>query len=188
MERSRTSTSKTSQPCRWRHAVALSATLLLSGGSAHAGPELGREATREEIAGWDISIPPAGLGLPSGRGTSVEGQIVFLEKCASCHGVEGQGSTAEPLVGGVGTLNSSEPVKTVGSYWPYATTLFDYVRRAMPYDRPMSLSSDEVYAISAYILFLNGIIPEGTEMNSKTLPSVEMPNRHGFVDHSSPPR
>jgi cytochrome c len=79
-------------------------------------------------------------------------------------------------------------VKTVGSYWPYATTLFDYVRRAMPYDRPMSLSSDEVYAISAYLLFQNDIIPEGTEMNSKTLPNVEMPNRHGFVDYSSATR
>lgn len=105
-------------------------------------------------------------------------------KCVSCHGEKGSGKPADALVGGIGSLASHAPLKTVGSYWPYATTLFDYLRRAMPYDKPMSLSSDEVYALSAYILFLNGIVPEDAAMDAMSLPKVEMPNRYGFVDYS----
>ena len=97
--------------------------------------------------------------------------------------MKGTGGPADPLVGGIGTLASKKPVKTVGSFWPYATTLFDYMRRAMPYDRPMSLSNDEVYAVSAYILFLNGIIDKETRMDAKALPQVKMPNRDGFVSY-----
>lgn len=174
-----------SKPLRSRRWVASVASLFvfaLSSGNAHAeGPDLGREATPEEIARSDLSISPDGRGLPPGGGTALEGEPTYLANCARCHGVEGQGGPADRLVGGADSLTTSHPLKTVGSYWPYATTLFDYVRRAMPYDRPSSLSSDEVYALSAYLLELNGIIPDDLEMNRETLPRVEMPNRDGFV-------
>ena len=156
--------------------------------AAHAGLDLGRPATADEIAAWDISIPPSGSGLPHGSGTAKQGAAVYAAKCVACHGANGAGKPADPLVGGIGTLTYSAPLRTVGSYWPYATTLFDYVRRAMPYDRPMSLTNDEVYAVSAYILSLNGIIPEDATMNAKTLPKVEMPNGDGFVNYWLEPR
>jgi hypothetical protein len=155
---------------------------VLTNGVAHAeGPNLGRTATPEEIDRADLSISPDGLGLPPGRGTALEGKLIYLANCARCHGVEGQGGPADKLVGGIGSLTTPRPIKTVGSYWPYATTLFDYIRRAMPYDRPASLSNDDVYAVSAYILMLNGIVAEDLEMDRETLPHVEMPNRNGFV-------
>jgi cytochrome c len=150
---------------------------------AGPGPDLGREARPEEIAAWDMDIRPDGKGLPTGGGTAIEGEAVHGAKCAACHGVKGIKGPADPLVGGTGTLASKKPVKTVGSYWPYATTLFDYVRRAMPYNAPKSLSNDEVYAVSAYLLFLNGIIEPGARMDAKTLPLVRMPNRDGFVSY-----
>jgi len=152
-------------------------------GATFAGPNLGREATPAEITGWDLTIPPDGSGLPAGGGTTDQGEAIFNAKCVSCHGLKGTGGPADPLVGGMGTLASKKPVKTVGSFWPYATTLFDYMRRAMPYDRPMSLSNDEVYAVSAYILFLNGIIDKEARLDAKTLPQVKMPNRDGFVSY-----
>lgn len=145
------------------------------------GPELGRPATTEEIERADLDSSPDGRGLPPGRGSAREGKGIYLTNCARCHGVDGQGGPADRLVGGVGSLTTASPVKTVGSYWPYATTLFDYIRRAMPYDRPASLSSDEVYAVSAYLLMLNGIVPEDLELTRETLPRVEMPNRDGFI-------
>lgn len=145
------------------------------------GPNLGTLATPEEIAGWDISIPPDGANLPDGKGTPEQGAALYAAKCASCHGQDGEGSTAEELVGGRGSLAGPDPTLTIGSYWPYATTLFDYVRRAMPPEAPLSLSTDEVYAVSAYLLYLNKIIPEDAEMNARTLPAVKMPNRDGFV-------
>ena len=148
------------------------------------GPGLGRAATPQEIAAWDISIPPSGEGLPAGAGTAKQGAAVYVAKCQSCHGEKGTGKPADALVGGIGSLASGKPVMTVGSFWPYATTLFDYVRRAMPTTAPMSLTNEEVYAVSAYVLYLNGIIAEGAEMNAQTLPQVKMPNRDGFVDWS----
>lgn len=151
-------------------------------GTAHGdSPDLGREATAEEIGRSNLSISPNGERLPPGGGSALDGEPIYVAKCLRCHGVEGQGGPADKLVGGIGSLTTARPLKTVGSYWPYATTLFDYVRRAMPYDRPASLSGDEVYAVSAYLLKLNGIIPEDLEMNRETLPRVEMPNRDGFV-------
>lgn len=144
----------------------------------------GRTATAQEIAAWDISIPPSGAGLPAGGATAKEGRAVYEAKCASCHGSKGEGKPADPLVGGIGSLASRAPLRTVGSYWPYATTLFDYTRRAMPLANPMSLTDQEVYAVTAYVLHLNGIISESEEMNAKTLPQVKMPNRDGFVDWS----
>jgi len=148
------------------------------------GPGLGRAATAQEIAAWDISIPPSGQGLPAGSGTPKQGEAVYVAHCQACHGQRGAGKPADPLVGGVGSLGSAKQVMTVGSFWPYATTLFDYTRRAMPTTKPQSLTNDEVYAVTAYLLFLNGIIPESAEMNAQTLPQVRMPNRDGFVDKS----
>jgi S-disulfanyl-L-cysteine oxidoreductase SoxD len=148
------------------------------------GPRLGRVATSQEIAASDISIPPSGAGLPAGSGTAKQGEAVYVAQCQACHGPKGVGKPADPLVGGIGSLATANPVRTVGSFWPYATTLFDYTRRAMPATKPLSLSSDEVYAVTAYLLYLNGIIAENAEMNAKTLPQVKMPNRDGFIDRS----
>lgn len=147
-------------------------------------PALGTAASAEEVARWDISIPPSGAGLPKGSGTARQGLQVYEQKCVACHGAKGVGKPADVLVGGVGSLASKTPLRTVGSYWPYATTLFDYVRRAMPIANPLSLSDDEVYAVSAYVLFLNGIVGEDAQMNAQTLSQVKMPNRDGFVDWS----
>jgi cytochrome c len=148
---------------------------------AQETPNLGRPATPAEIAGWDISIPPDGTGLPPGSGTPDQGAVVYAQKCQSCHGEKGAGKPNDQLVGGQGTLASTSPVRTIGSYWPYATTVFDYVRRAMPYTQSQSLSNDEVYAVTAYLLHLNGIIGAQDVMNAQTLPQVKMPNRDNFI-------
>jgi len=145
------------------------------------GPNLGQEATPAQIAGWDISVGPDGVGLPPGKGTPATGATVYEQKCLICHGAKGAGQPNDRLVGGQGTLASKTPVRTVGSYWPYATTVFDYVRRAMPYIQPQTLSNDEVYAVTAYLLHLNGIIGERDEMNAQTLPKVKMPNQPNFI-------
>ena len=144
-------------------------------------PNLGRAATPADIAGWDISVGPDGAGLPPGGGTAAKGAAVYEQKCQACHGAKGAGQPNDRLVGGQGTLASKTPVKTVGSYWPYATTVFDYVRRAMPYVQPQSLTNDEVYAVTAYLLNLNGIIGDNDEMNAQTLPKVKMPNQPNFI-------
>ena len=148
------------------------------------GPNLGAAPTPAMLAAMDISIPPSGAGLPAGSGSVAQGAKVYEAKCENCHGPKGVGKPADPLVGGIGSLGSGKPMRTVGSYWPYATTLFDYVRRAMPTNAPMTLSNDEVYAVSAYVLFLNGIVAEAAMMNAQTLPQVKMPNRDGFIDYS----
>jgi cytochrome c len=145
------------------------------------GPNLGREVTPAQIAGWDISVGPDGVGLPPGKGTSAAGAVVYEQKCQSCHGARGAGQPNDRLVGGQGTLASRTPVRTIGSYWPYATTVFDYVRRSMPYLQPQTLSNDEAYALTAYLLHLNGIIAQGDEMNAQTLPKVKMPNQPNFI-------
>ena len=145
---------------------------------------VGHAATDEEIRAWDISIPPDGTGLPAGKGTAVEGKEVYKLRCAECHGEDAEGGDAAALVGGRDTLRSPKPLKTVGSYWPYATTLWDYVNRAMPFDRPGMLTNDQVYAVVAHVLFLNDIIKEKTEMNAESLPEVRMPNRDAFVPAS----
>jgi cytochrome c len=141
----------------------------------------GQAATPQEIAGWDIDVRPPGVGLPAGQGTVAAGKQVYDQQCAVCHGDKGQGGMGDRLVGGMGTLASAHPVKTVGSYWPYAATLFDYVRRAMPFTNPQSLTNDQVYAVTAYVLFLNDIVPQNAVMNAESLPKVEMPNRNGFT-------
>lgn len=164
--------------------VAACATQVSGPGTSARAPNLGRVATGEEIAGWDVSIPPSGAGLPAGSGTAKQGASVYAAKCAACHGEKGAGRPADALAGGIGSLATAKPVRTVGSYWPYATTLFDYVRRAMPIANPLSLTNDEVYAVSAYILYVNGIVAEDAAMNTATLPLVKMPNRDGFIDAS----
>jgi S-disulfanyl-L-cysteine oxidoreductase SoxD len=151
--------------------------------TAFASPNLGQEVKPEEIAAWDISIPPDGKGLPAGSGTAAEGEAIYNAKCAACHGVKGVKGPVDPLVGGIGTLASKKPIRTVGSYWPFATTLFDYIRRAMPFNAPQSLSNNEVYALCAYILSLNDIIAPELRMDAKTLPQVKMPNRDGFISY-----
>ena len=141
----------------------------------------GQPASPEEIAGWDIDVAADGTGLPPGSGTVQQGKELYDRLGAKCHGAKGEGDTAPALVGGIGTLNTDQPVKTVGSYWPSAPTLFDYIRRAMPADNPQSLSPDEVYALCAFILHLNGIVPEDAVMDAQTLPQVVMPNHAGFT-------
>lgn len=148
--------------------------------------KIGRAPTAEEEKAWDISISPAGKELPPGQGTVAEGKEVFARRCQRCHGEAGKGGDEAALVGGQGTLASPKPLKTVGSYWPYATTLFDYIRRAMPLKEPGTLSPDQVYAVSAYILQLNGVIAEGDAMNAQTLPKVKMPNRDNFIPDPRP--
>jgi len=170
-----------SMPSRFVAATAV-ALILLSSAALAEGPELGRVATPDEIASWDISVGPDGTGLPSGRGTPKQGEAVYAQKCAACHGEKGAGKPNDQLVGGRGSLSGDQaPVKTVGSFWPYATTLFDYIRRAMPLNAAKSLSDDEVYAVCAYLLQLNGIIGEDNAMDAQTLPQVQMPNRDGFI-------
>lgn len=165
-------------------AAALSACAAQPTSAPVKAPAFGSPVSAAEIARWDISIPPSGAGLPAGSGSVKQGEAVYAAKCQACHGAKGAGKPADPLAGGIGSLATGKPLRTVGSYWPYATTLFDYTRRAMPTTNPLSLSDDEVYAVTAYVLYLNGIIGENAEMNAKTLPQVRMPNRDGFVDMS----
>src|SRR5258708_1477630 len=143
--------------------------------------DFGRPATPDEIKLWDIDVRPDGKGLPEGSGTVAHGKSVYEENCAGCNGANGQDGIKDRLVGGQGTLASDKPVKTVGSFWPYATTLFDYIHRAMPYQAPGSLSVDDTYAVAAYILSLNGILPADGKLDKESLPKIKMPNRDGFI-------
>jgi S-disulfanyl-L-cysteine oxidoreductase SoxD len=165
--------------------VATSPAVLLALASpvfAQQSPNLGKPISPEDLASWDISIGPDGAGLPPGSGTVKQGEAVFAAKCQACHGEKGAGTPNDRLVGGQGSLPGDKPaVKTIGSYWPYATTLFDYIRRAMPFNESKSLTSDEVYGVVAYLLNVNGVIPEGETLNAQSLPKVAMPNRDGFV-------
>jgi len=146
---------------------------------------IGRTPTREEIQAWDISIGPDGKGLPVGHGTSKEGAEIFIAKCAVCHGPEGQGGKIGPrVVGGIAdteTLKTLKPVRSVGGYWPYATSVWDFIRRAMPRGQSGTLTPNEVYAVTAFILFKSGIVQESDVLDQNTLPKVQMPNRNGFV-------
>src|ERR1700754_1022502 len=144
--------------------VAIAIAAMVVSGAVYAAEryDFGRPATSTEIAGWDIDASPDGGGLPPGHGDVREGEAIFAAKCASCHGAHGEGKPMDRLVGGIGTLREKKPEKTVGGFWPYATTLFDFVRRAMPLNAPQSLTPHEVYAVSAYVLFLNGIVPQDT--------------------------
>jgi hypothetical protein len=157
-----------------------SVLLLVAAGASAAtdSPALGEPLDPATIA--DLTVLPDGTGLPPGSGTAAAGEALFQQHCAACHGADGGGTLNDRLVGGIGSLAGAAPVKTVGSYWPYATTLFDYLRRAMPYQSPGSLSADELYAVTAYVLFLNGIVAREARLDAGTLPAVAMPNRDGF--------
>jgi cytochrome c len=148
--------------------------------------ELGRPATAADINAWDIDVSPDGTGLPPGQGTVRQGAGLYSAKCAKCHGATGTEGPADRLVGGQGSLSGRDPIKTVGSYWPYATTLYDYIHRAMPYDAPQSLTPDEIYAVIAWLLHENGIVGEDAVIDSRTLPAIRMPNRHGFIPDPRP--
>ena len=147
---------------------------------------VGRPATPEEIRDLGSAIAPDGGGLPEGSGTVAAGREVFANRCARCHGPTGEGDVGARLVGGQGTLRTPRPLKTVGSFWPYATTLWDYINRAMPFDQPGLLKPAEVYAVAAFILNLNGIIAVDQVMDARSLPQVRMPNRDGFVADPRP--
>src|SRR5215471_5798007 len=171
--------------CKARILLSAAFSLLAAAafGADIAPPKLGRPATAEEVAKLDISIPPTGAGLPAGSGSVAQGAAVYAQKCEVCHGAGGAGTpSGDRLTGGVGTLASDNPIKTVSSYWPYATTLFDYIRRAMPVTNPQSLQNDEVYAVAAYILSIDNIVPKDAMLDAQSLPTVQMPNREGFIN------
>ena len=161
--------------------------LVTAGAAAQTRYEVGTPLTSEQIATLNISVLPNGEGLPEGRGTAREGAKVYATHCAACHGDQGEGrGDFVALVGGRGTLSSNQPVLTVGSYWPTATTVFDYIRRAMPYNTPGVLTTNEVYAVTAWILEKNEILPQGTVLDRQALPKVRMPNKDGFVPDPRP--
>jgi len=151
------------------------------------GYGIGSHASAEEIAGWDIDIRPDGKGLPAGSGSVEDGEMMYEEQCASCHGSFGEGVGRYPVLsGGEGTLTDERPEKTVGSYWPYASTLWDYIHRAMPFTQPQSMTDDEVYAITAYVLYLNDLVEDDFVLNADNLASIEMPNQDGFFFDDRP--
>jgi cytochrome c len=172
----------------WRYDTIVFAMIALSLPLAAQSPTfgVGRPVSAEEIRELGAAIAPDGTGLPEGSGTVAAGRDVFVTQCARCHGAKAQGDVGPALVGGQGTLATVRPLKTVGSYWPYATTLWDYINRAMPFDKPGLLKPSEIYAVAAYILNLNGIISETEVMDAKSLPKVRMPNRDGFVPDPRP--
>jgi len=147
---------------------------------------VGRTPTPAELKAIDIEVTPDGRGLPPGSGTAAAGKDVYTRRCETCHGATGKDGPQDVLVGGQGSLATARPLKTVGSYWPYATTLWDYVNRAMPFDHPSTMTPNEVYATTAYLLFMNGIVGEQDVLDQTTLPQVKMPNRNGFVPDPRP--
>jgi cytochrome c len=174
--------------CLWLVVLLAAAVSAGAASQSQAPPRygLGRSATADEIRARDIDVMPDGRGLPPGTGTVRDGAAVYASKCASCHGPKGEGGSAERLVGrneGDSFAHATDPklVRTVGSYWPYATTLFDYTSRAMPFQRPGTLTADETYSLVAYVLFLNGIVAEDAVMDASSLPKVVMPARDKFV-------
>jgi cytochrome c len=165
----------------------LTLLLMLAGTELYAGqipkgPGLGKPAGAHAVGEWNLTVMPDGKGLPPGGGDAVQGGMLYRQQCRSCHGKGGLGNSGDQLAGARKSLTSDYPEKTIGTYWPYAPTLFDFIRRSMPMKNPGSLSNDQVYALCAYLLYLNGIIGRTDEMNARTLPAVKMPNRNGFID------
>lgn len=174
-----------------RSTIALSMLALATSASATEPAKkfgLGREATPAEIKAWDIDVRPDGLGLPEGKGTVGDGETIFAERCAACHGDFAEGVDRWPqLAGGIGTLKSDDPVKTVGSYWPYLSTVYDYIYRAMPYGDAQSLTPDQTYAIIAYILNMNGLVEDTAfELSNRNFTSIRLPNEKNFIDDPRP--
>ena len=172
--------------CSWRDVAALALAVLLStqaqGASFTPTYGLGKPATPEEIGGWDIDVRPDGMGLPRGRGTVAQGQALYDAKCASCHGTFGESNDYLLIAGGVGTLGSEQPMRSTGSKLNHATTLWDYIRRAMPWTQPKSLTPDEVYAVTAYMLHLAGVLPDQAVLSDRNIADVQqrLPNRNGL--------
>jgi S-disulfanyl-L-cysteine oxidoreductase SoxD len=163
---------------RW---VLVFSAIIVAGSGAAQNPNLGVPLTDEDVVAIDFTVMPDGRGLPDGAGNVGEGEMLYRRFCMNCHGKSGVGGINDQLAGGHATLPGSAPVRTIGSYWPYATTIFDFIRRAMPYTAPGSLSDDEVYALTAYLLFINNVVTRDAVMDAETLPLVEMPNAEGFV-------
>ena len=147
---------------------------------------VGHAASERDLAAWNIDVAADGAGLPAGSGSVAGGKTIYAQQCAACHGAKGEGKPADQLVGGKGTLASANPVKTIVSFWPYATTVFDFINRAMPYNAPQSLTPDEVYSVTAYLLYLNGVVAADTVLDARSLPKVRMPNRDGFIGDTRP--
>jgi S-disulfanyl-L-cysteine oxidoreductase SoxD len=168
--------------CTLKFLAVAALVLAASAGARAETPGLGKPVTEADIAAWDISIMPDGSGLPPGKGTAAEGAKVYAQKCSACHGDNGKNGAAPgagPLVGG--QIDRIEAVKTIGNFYGYSTIVFDFIRRAMPFNEPRTLSNDEVYAVTAYLLALNKIIGENDVMDAQTLPKVKMPNRDNFI-------
>lgn len=155
--------------------------LLASAQGAAESPALGEALTAEAVSELDYVVLPDGSGLPEGSGSAEQGAVLYQQHCLACHGENGVDGINDRLAGGHGTIDGDRPLKTVGSYWPYATTVFDYIRRAMPYQTPGSLSADEVYSLTAYVLFMNDIVGESEELDAAALSAIKMPNRDNFV-------
>lgn len=173
----------------WTRALLIIPALLVAGradAQIVGRYKLGHVVEPGEIAAWDIEVRGDGAGLPAGAGSVEQGKAIFAESCAACHGDNGQGGLGDVLAGGKGTLSTAKPVKTIGSFWPYAPTIYDYVNRAMPFNAPQSLTPNQVYAVTAYLLFLNGILPENATLDAASLSRVEMPNRRGFTSDPRP--
>jgi len=165
-------------------AALLVAVAFGAGAAAAENTGLGKPISEADISRWDIAILPDGTGLPPGSGTSAQGAKIYESQCLACHGEGGKGGVAPgagPLVGGAPLSNGIDTLKTIGNYYAYATTIFDYIRRAMPFQSPRSLKDEEVYALTAYILSLNKLIGENDVIDAKTLPQVKMPNRDNFI-------
>jgi len=161
--------------------VLVIALAFCSGTALAQSPRLGKPIPEADVAAWDISAMPDGTGLPPGSGTAAQGAKIYVEKCVACHGENGTGKPFAALVGGAPLTSGIETPKTIANFWGYSTIVFDFVRRAMPFQQPRTLSNDEVYALTAYILALNKIIGDNDTMNAQTLPKVRMPNRDGFI-------
>lgn len=175
---------------RWREIRSVVLAIMLCAPTTIARAQtpygIGRPATAAEIAGWNIDIGRDGSNLPKGSGSVSRGREVFAQQCASCHGDNGEGGVGDRLVGGQGTIGTAKPIRTVGSFWPYAPTLFDYIRRAMPQNAPQSLSDEDVYAVSAYVLNLNGLVGADATLDAQSLAAIKMPNRDKFVGDARP--
>ncbi|MBO9537041.1 cytochrome c [Herbaspirillum sp.] len=175
---------------RFKRALGRLLLALLAGVAAGAAGAqtygIGHPVSERELAPWNIDVDARGAGLPPGSGSVARGRAVYAQTCAACHGERGQGTPADALVGGKGSLASATPLKTIGSFWPYATTVFDFINRAMPYNAPKSLSANDVYAVTAYLLHLNGIVGADAVLDAGNLAAVRMPNRDGFVSDSRP--
>src|SRR5689334_7986765 len=168
-------------------AIAIMCGTILSALPQQSPPlALGHTPSAERLKAIDIEITPDGKGLPSGSGTAAAGKDVYTRRCETCHGPTGKEGPQDILVGGEGSLKTARPLKTVGSYWPYATTLWDYIRRAMPFDHPGTMTVDDIYAVTAYVLFMNGVVAEQETLDKATLAQIKMPNRDGFVADPRP--